>query len=203
MAASLLVLLQLMFVVQRPAPLTPPAGGADKAAAADPHAGHQMLIAAAGAGAALIFNGTNSYVRVTDSATLRIPVNLTVEAWSGRTPCRPVTATSWARTITCSLSSRRGPASGRRWSSPAAAISDRCSRVNSPSGVATATALPSIPCTSPPLPVRLLVGFGWVATAGRRRDRVYQLTGVRGAPALPDRAPTGAHRRAGRPHRRG
>jgi hypothetical protein len=44
------------------------------------HAGHAAFLAAA-PGAALTFNGTNSYVRVADSASLRIPINLTVEAW--------------------------------------------------------------------------------------------------------------------------
>jgi hypothetical protein len=81
-AAGLLVLLQLALVVSRS---PQPSGHAAPAPARAPlgaHAGHtHAQTALAGGGAALSFNGTNSYVRVADSASLRIPVMLTVEAW--------------------------------------------------------------------------------------------------------------------------
>lgn len=50
--------------------------------AANPHAGHLSAAPlAASAPSSLSFNGTNSYVRVADAAGLRIPNNLTIEAW--------------------------------------------------------------------------------------------------------------------------
>jgi hypothetical protein len=82
MAVGILVLLNLALTIQRPLPLPLSAGVVAGADPADPHAGHRAAIAAATTGAALAFNGKSSYVRVADSATLRIPVNLTVEAWA-------------------------------------------------------------------------------------------------------------------------
>ncbi len=81
MVVGVLVFLQSAFVLHRAAP---PVAQGLQAAGPGPvgeHARHQNLLAAADTGAALTFNGTNSYVRVADSASLRIPVNLTVEAW--------------------------------------------------------------------------------------------------------------------------
>lgn len=80
----------LLLVLLAPAWATLPAPGvqAERLSAAtrallDQNAVHgaHMAQAAAGNGSSLRFNGTNQYVEVADATALRIPVNLTLEAW--------------------------------------------------------------------------------------------------------------------------